>query len=106
MSRTIVTKSGTDFFTNVASEDFIGLVCKNVGAKFYEHETFKGRAMMAFHMTATEADDAANRIEPLLQANLKDLEEYTTGFNKPVEIYDHLEWLIETLRASRGYECI
>jgi hypothetical protein len=34
MSRTIITNSGSDFFTNVSSEKLIGELCKIAGAKY------------------------------------------------------------------------
>ena len=39
MSRTIITKSGSEFITSIGTERFIAILCKEVGAKYEEDPT-------------------------------------------------------------------
>jgi hypothetical protein len=109
MSRTIKTNSGSEFITNISNEQFIGVLCKEVGAKY--DSDFIGTTM-AYDMTEEEANDAAYRITSFLSR-----ERYFRFFEKikplffdeDASIYTFVgsvEDIIDKLKQSKGYECL
>jgi len=108
MSRTIKTNSGSEFITNISSEKFIGVLCKEVGAKHYSD--LVGPAM-AYDMTEEEANDSAYRLTILLESRkyFRLFEKNKHFFIKdaPINIFeDFVEDLINKLKQSKGYECL
>jgi hypothetical protein len=109
MSRTIKTNSGSEFITNISSVKFIGILCKEVGAKHYSD--LLGPAM-AYDMTEEEANDAAYKITDFLSR-----ERYFRFFEKVKPLFftneasiytfvESVESIIDNLKKSKGYECL
>ena len=105
MSRTIKTNSGSEFITNISNEQFIGVLCKEVGAK---HDN----DFMAYDMTEEEANDAAYKITDFLSR-----ERYFRFFEKVKPLFftneasiytfvESVESIIDNLKKSKGYECL
>lgn len=109
MSRTIVTKSGTKFYTNVNSEALLGELCKLVGAKYFELSNFT-QPKLAYSMTEEEALQASNKLRTLLGRESELAPAYAAFFdlgeNTAANFRDFVEWAIQTLQDSRGYDCI
>jgi hypothetical protein len=109
MSRTIVTNSGTDFFTNISSEKLIGKLCKMVSAKHHSYQFTSDyiELSMAYDMTAEEAQDTADKLRGLLDQNFFD--EVKIHF-KEGSTNDALRAFIistaEDFEKSKGYECL
>lgn len=111
MSRTIKTKSGSDFVTSINTERFIAILCKEVGAK-YEEDPWDFSPIMAYEMTEEETKDAVYKITEFLSK-----ERYfrffdkikNSCFNKDATIETFItavESVINDFRQSGGYECI
>lgn len=111
MSRTVKTNSGSDFITNINSEELIGILCKEVGAKYYENYVID-IPTMAYDMNSEEASDAAYKLTSLLASGkyyrlfqkIKPL-----YFSKDSSIYDFttfIENVIYNLKQSKGYTCL
>lgn len=109
MSRTIKTNSGSEFITNISSEQFIGVLCKEVGAK---HDSDFIGPTMAYDMTEEEANDAVYRITDFLSR-----ERYFRFFEKVKPLFftndasiytfvESVEGIIDNLKKSKGYECL
>jgi len=109
MSRTIKTNSGSEFITNISTEQFIGILCKEVGAK---HDNDFVGPTMAYDMTEEEANDVVYRITDFLSREryfrffekIKPL-----FFNEDASIYTFIgsvEDIIDKLKQSKGYECL
>ena len=107
MSRTIKTNSGSEFITNISNEQFIGVLCKEVGAK---HDNDFVGPTMAYDMTEEEANDAAYKITDFLSR-----ERYFRFFEKVKPLFftndasiytfvDSVESIIDNLKKSKGYE--
>jgi hypothetical protein len=111
MSRTIITKSGSEFITSIGTERFIAILCKEVGAK-YEEDPMGFGPVMAYEMTEEEVNDAVYRIKEFLYR-----EKYFRFFNKikdkvfgtdaTIETFvTAVECVVDDLRQSNGYECV
>lgn len=109
MSRTIKTNSGSEFITNISSEQFIGVLCKEVGAK---HDSDFVGPTMAYDMTEEEANDAAYKLTDFLSR-----ERYFRFFEKVKPLFftneasiytfvESVESIIDNLKKSKGYECL
>jgi len=124
MSRTIKTNSGSEFITNISTEQFIGALCKEVGAKHGNNmvtslpvnKLFASTDLviptMAYDMTEDEANDAAYRITTFLSR-----ERYFRFFEKVKPLFftndasiytfvESVEDIIDKLKQSKGYECL
>ena len=111
MSRTIKTKSGSDFITSINTERFIAILCKEVGAKYEEdHRDFS--PIMAYEMNEEETKDVVYKLTEFLSK-----ERYFRFFNKiKIQVFDKdatietfisaVESVINDFRQSGGYECI
>ena len=112
MSRTIETKSGSDFFTNVSSERLIGKLCKMVNAKHHSY-TYKigdseyTEISMAYEMTKEEAKDTAKKLRNLLDKDFFD--EVKSHFGKESTNETLRYFILDTIKDfedSNGYECL
>lgn len=108
MSRTIKTNSGSEFITSINSENLIGILCKEVGAR--HGNDFVGPSM-AYDMTEEEVNDAAYKLTLLLESRkyFRFFEKNKHFFIKdaPINIFeDFVEDLISKLKQSNGYKCI
>ena len=110
MSRTIITNSGSEFFTNINSEMLIGELCKIVGAKFF---MFKFGMMeevkMAYSMTEKETIDACDKLKTLYNRLDEIYPKLCHYFDKDCNtnhLKEFLDYYIECLMNSKGYECI
>lgn len=108
MSRTIVTNSGSTFLTSVSSERLIGLLCKEVGGKYFE-DFFD--ITMAYEMTEDEVRDVCVELSNFLtrERYFRFFEKHKHLFSEDANIYNFISFvenLINDLRDSGGYECI
>jgi hypothetical protein len=110
MSRTIITKSGTEFWTNVNSEQMLGELCKDCNAKFYvENYPDRQYAKLAYSMTEEEADAAAKGLRNLAEITERLMIKYREYLGPDVTAEDFEQILLEyagDFERSRGYECI
>ena len=110
MSRTIITNSGSEFWTNINSEQMLGELCKDCNAKYYA-ETYPDRqyARLAYHMTEEEADAAAKGLRALAESTERLMQKYSRYLGPDVTAEDFEQILLEyagDFERSRGYECI
>ena len=108
MSRTIVTKSGSQFLTSISSERLIGHLSKEVGCQYYED--FDG-PVMAYDMSSDEVKDLAYKLTVFLSKEryFRFYEKHKHFFSESSTIYtfvSFVEQLIKNLKDSEGYECI
>lgn len=62
MSRTIETNSGSEFFTNISAEQFLGYLCRDIGVKHFYHNYGSFESItLAYSMTEEEALDTAKK---------------------------------------------
>lgn len=109
MSRTIVTNSGTEFYTNINTEQLIGTLCREVGAKFCEYGQSKYMVHMAYSMTEEEALDAANKLKYFIGKGEYVLKKYSYFYSKDfdVNLFDqHITEIINDIEKSKGYNCL
>lgn len=126
MSRTIKTKSGSEFFTNVNEERLIGEMCEKVGAKIFnyklEDDAFCVKNNlpvkelpwyppngMAYSMTEEEALDTANKLKTLLDNPDISFAEFKSYFGADSTIEGFIEYINElsdTFKNSKGYKCL
>lgn len=112
MSRTIITKSGSEFFTNISSENFLGEICKDIGGKFFmtKYGTYEN-IVLAYNMTKKEVLYVSNalkivaNIESELEMYCKKYEHYFGGDVKIEEFKDSLLYYADKFEKSDGYEC-
>jgi len=111
MSRTIKTRSGSEFATSIGTERFMAILCKEVGAK-YEEDPLGFGPVMAYEMTEDEAYEAAVLITQFLSK-----ERYYRFFDKiknavftpdsTIDVFvEAAERLVSDLKRSKGYECL
>lgn len=108
MSRTIITNSGSDFFTNVNSEMFLGEICKLVDAKYY-HSPFFNEDKLAFNMTEEEAKEAGEKLLaliPKVPQIFKSYKHYFESTASPKVMIETLEYYSKCFIDSKGYDCI
>lgn len=110
MSRTIITNSGSDFWTNVNSEQMLGELCKDCGAKYYaENYPDRQYAKLAYSMTKEEADDAAKGLRVLAQYPLPLIQKYRSYLGAEVTADEFGQIILDyadDFEKSQGYECI
>ncbi|HQA20037.1 MAG TPA: hypothetical protein PLT15_04435 [Bacilli bacterium] len=110
MSRTIITKSRSEFMTSINSEHMLGELCKESNAKYYEEKypdiTYN---WMAYSMTEEESIQAANGLKKLAE-NVNDIfPRYQRFLGKNVTASDFKEIILryaEDFEKSKGYKCI
>jgi hypothetical protein len=110
MSRTIITNSGSEFFTNINSEQMLGELCKEANAKQYT-ETYPDRTYhrLAYSMTKDEAITAANGLRELAEKVEEIYPRYKCFLGKEVTPSDFKQIILEyadDFEKSDGYECI
>lgn len=106
MSRTIITKSDSEFFTNVNSEQLLGELCCHVGAKHYHNNS---GPRLAYSMTRSEADDTVAKLKTLIGKEDKLIKKYKHYFEKGstgADFKETLDYYIKCFEDSHGYECI
>lgn len=111
MSRTIITKSDSEFFTNINSEEMLGYLCRDVGAKFYMYKYGKHESIsLAYSMTKDEALFVSEKFRELSnKVDEKYLKKYKRFFEPGLnidEFKDSLLYYAELFENSEGYECI
>ena len=108
MSRTIVTNSKSEFFTNINSEQLLGTLCKMVGAK-YEENKFSGGPVLAYSMTKEEAVKTSLLLNDLIGKEPEIFPELRNHFSENSD-YKALNLFIIyysfRFYCSDGYECI
>jgi hypothetical protein len=133
MSRTIITNSGSDFFTNVSSEKLIGELCKIAGAKYSNtyQELRNDRIQkgldtsnldvsfqkfpklysntMAYKITEAEAIETSDKLLNLLPKSQELFEEFKDYFGDDTTVEDFKSFIQETANdflVSKGYNCV
>jgi arsenate reductase-like glutaredoxin family protein len=127
MSRTIQTKSGSEFWTNVNSESMIGELCKLTDEKYYdafaEQLAFYKKnnldasildekwysPKMAYSMTAQEALDTANKLRSMLDKTEEIFPDFRHYFETGCTHEDlkyFLTYISEYFEKSEGYKCL
>lgn len=110
MSRTIITNSGSEFFTNINSEMLIGELCKMVSAKFFMFKMGNIEDVkMSYSMTEEETLDACDKLETLynkVDEIFPSLVNYFGEGSNSNDLKEFIYYLIECLRDSKGYECV
>ena len=110
MSRTIITKSGSKFFTNINSEQLIGHLCRNAGAKHFSIR-YLGEDVsisMAYSMDKKEIADTVYKLKILIDKTEAEYPKYAKYFDKECNHEDLKNFLLETIddfEKSDGYEC-
>ena len=109
MSRTIITNSGSWFFTNINAEQMLGELCKEVGAKYFPHSHMPS---LAYSMTKKESDFAASQLRKLVEDNEKLNKLYTycsnqfLGKNTTLEEFkQEILQFANDFEKSEGYIC-
>lgn len=117
MSRTIITNSGSEFFTNISSEQTIGILCKISGAKHhidsfasYTEEEVKHHfdISMPYDVTEEEANDIAEKLLTLIPKAEEVFPEVKIRFSKQTTIEDFKLWIqsvADDFKKSKGYTC-
>lgn len=109
MSRTIVTVSDSEFFTNINSEELLGELCKKVNAKHYQDKFSPHSARLAYAMTKAEADDAVLKLKTLYGKEQDLIVEFAMYFepgSTANDMKEFLDYYIECFEKSQGYECL
>jgi hypothetical protein len=116
MSKTIITNSGSKFFTNVSSEQLIGLLCKISGAKYTKPFLDWMKPMkpdMAYTMTEEEANETAEKLRGLIPRAASLVDECKPFFKKTKETHSLIEAIkyflnetAEEFEISKGYKCV
>jgi len=112
MSRTIETKSGSEFFTNISAEQFLGEICKEIDCKhyFYDYGSFQ-TVSLAYSMTKEEVIDVATKLRKLVESEeidsyYKKYNHFFGGDTNIEEFKDSLLYYADEFEKSEGYECI
>jgi hypothetical protein len=109
MSRTTVTNSDSEFFTNINAEQLIGELCCKVGAKYHKETLRPYGARMAYEMTKEEAEDTAEKLKTLRGKEKFLLIEFAPYFERGATVNDvkeSLEDFIKCFEDSQGYHCV
>lgn len=110
MSRTIITNSGSKFFTNISTEQFLGELCKEIGGVFYffKHVDYES-ITMSYSMTEDDVLYVASEFRKLSERVDDDfLKKYKHYFNNDVNIDSFKETILyyaDLFEKSKGYDC-
>jgi len=108
MSRSIITKSGSEFITSISSEKMLGELCQELGCKFYKDQ-WSPFPSLAYSMTKEESLLTAQKLKQLV-GNIdsfyprykKYLAEYVTEEDFKIIILRY----VKCFEESAGYDCI
>lgn len=107
MSRTIITNSGSDFYTNISSEQLLGRLCVLAGAKFFNDKVNNiPFPKLAYSMTEEEATDTADKLEVLKTVLPVFFANFVEYANTVEELLSFVDFYIDAFRKSKGYNCI
>lgn len=113
MSRTIETKNDIDFFTNINSEQLIGELCKESGAKYHDSNHFRRLnyeyISMPYQMANEECIDTAIKLRTLLDKTDEIFPKYKHFFEKGSTSENLKEFLVHysgVFEKCGGYECL
>jgi len=112
MSRTIVTRNkDVDFYTNLNSEQLIGQLCKESGAKYHNnnHGYDFENISFPYKMTNEESIDTATKLRTLLDKTEEIFPKYKHFFDKKSTSEDLKEFIIyysDIFEKCGGYECL
>ena len=107
MSRTIITNSGSDFFTNINGEMFLGELCKKLKVKYFQRNLLFG-PILAFSMTEEESIQTANKIEEYSNQITKIDQTFKYYFEDNITVNNFKDNLLDyakDFRKSKGYLC-
>jgi len=112
MSRIIITNSGSEFFTNISAEKFLGEICRDLGAKFYhvDYGSFE-TCSLAYSMTKDDTLYITNKLKKLTKNDDINVyyEKYNHFFGNDInieEFKDALLYYAELFEKSEGYNCV
>ena len=109
MSRTIETNSGSEFFTNINSEQLLGKLCKDIGAIYYIDEKWSPFPKLAYKMTEEEASAASSSLLELVPKAFELFPIYKHHFEKNSDyksLISFIEHYAKALKDSKGYKCL
>lgn len=122
MSRTIITKNNIDFFTNLNSEQLIGQLCKESGAKYHDYNHYIRvhlndsnygldfeNISFPYKMNNEECIDTATKLRTLLDKSEELFPKYKLYFEKGSTSKDLKEFLVyysDIFEKCGGYECL
>jgi hypothetical protein len=109
MSRTIITKSDSEFFTNVNSEQLLGVLCQMCNAKFFVSPIFNDDVWMAYSMTEEEAtftSDALKTLIPRAEELFESVKYYFGKGSTHIDLIGTIRYYSERFKESKGYECV
>lgn len=110
MSRTIITNSGSEFWTNVNSEQMLGELCNDCNTKaFIEEYPDRKYYRLAYSMTREESQKAAEGLRFLSTKTDILMQKYRKFLGPEVTADDFKQILLEyadDFEKSEGYECI
>ena len=109
MSRTISTISGSDFYTNINSEQLLGILCKIAGVKYFESKSKYSSPLLAYSMTKEDSELAVSGLTSLLDKVEEIWPEVKYHFevnSTPNDLKEFIEYYVKCFRDSNGYECI
>lgn len=109
MSRTIITNSGTNFFTNINSEQLIGELCKFANTKHYVSPIFKDEVSLAYSMTEEETKEVAEKLNKLKEQSdtvFPQVKHFFERGSTSKDLDTFIDTTINELLDSKGYECV
>lgn len=117
MSYTIITKSGSDFDTNISAEQMLGRLCKEVNAKYFDDEVARrvygggDFPQLAFKMTLKEVKDTANKLKIFIKEEkakevFPSYKKFFPKGNTYKDFISILNYYIKCFEDSKGYKAI
>lgn len=109
MSRTIQTKSDSEFFTNINEEQLLGHICKDLGCP-HHIDFFSGKPVLAYTMTKEEVNQVAEKFRQFARESVQeDFVKYKRFFSSEVNLGQFKRYLLDEandFENSEGYECV
>lgn len=109
MSRTIITNSGSEFFTNVNSEQLLGVLCMLANAKYFKSPIGEHDYRLAYSMTKEEVEDTIEKLKSLKEHSESIFPQVKDYFEKGCTVDDLNQFIDDSIvdfRISEGYHCI
>ena len=109
MSRTIKTKSGSDFSTNISSENLLGELCMIAKAPFFILEFYPYYYSLSYSMTKKETEETAKKLLGLLpniEAVFGVVKHHFGEDSTPNDLIEFIEEYAKKFLESKGYKCI